>query len=319
MDINKRVIDVLLFDGVNLLDIAGPVQAFNEAKLKAMPAYQVRFVAQTPSVLTSTCSLQLTAPNGWDKNSPANDLLIPGGEGIDDLLGNDELRRLIGDWHRTRPNRRIISICSGALLLANAGVLDGRTATTHWSREMQVKQLFPQVNWVLDQIYTRENDIYTSAGVSTGIDLALSIIKQDCSSRCALEVARELVVYLQRSGGQSQYAQILEWQFGTEQMLANVIDKLIEQPTRNWTLDSIADLAGVTPRTLTRQFNSELKTSPMKFLELLRVRLANDMLSADMPIAKVVRRAGFNDIQTMRRAYKRQLGTTLGEYVERFT
>lgn len=319
MDIKKRIIDVFLFDGVNLLDIAGPIQAFNEAKLNTISAYKLRFVAHEPSVITSSCGLQLTAPNPLVVDGDSDDLLIPGGDGIDRLLGNQSLQHLIAQWHLTRPNGRITSICSGALLLADAGILNSRTATTHWSRESQVHRLFPKVNWSLDQIFTRDTDIQTSAGVTTGIDLALSIIKEDCGTACALNVARELVVYLQRSGGQSQYAQILEWQFSAEQALAIVIDTLIEHPARNWSLDSMADLAGLTPRTLTRKFNANLKVSPMKFLELLRVRLSNDLLSAGMPIARVATRVGFTDTQTMRRAYKRQLGTTLGEYMGRFT
>jgi transcriptional regulator GlxA family with amidase domain len=319
MDIERRVIDVLLFDDVNLLDVAGPVQAFKEARLKTNSAYQIRFVAVESSIIKSSCGLQLVAPYALALDSAASDLLIPGGDGVDDLLGNQTLQQLIGGWHRARPNGRVISICSGAMLLADAGILDGRTATTHWSRELQAQQLFPTVNWSLDQIFTRDRDIQTSAGVTTGIDLALSLIKDDCGTKCALHVARELVVYLQRSGGQSQYAQILELQFSAEQTLATAIDKLIEQPVRNWTLESMADVVGLTPRTLTRKFNVSLNISPMKFLERLRVRLANDLLSAGMPAARVAMRVGFNDIQTMRRAYKRQLGTTLGEYMERFT
>jgi len=318
MDKKRRAIDVLLFDGANLLDVAGPVQAFNEAKLNAIAAYQIRFVAVEASVIKTSCGLHITAPHALSADSAANDLLIPGGDGIDGMLGNQPLQQLIRNWHRARPDGRVISICSGALLLADAGILDGRTATTHWSRESQVKRMFPHVHWSLDQIFTLDNDIRTSAGVTTGIDLALNIIKQDCGAKCALAVARELVVYLQRSGGQSQYAQILEWQFGAEHTLANVIDHLIEQPARNWTLESMADLAGLTPRTLTRKFSVSLNTSPMKFLELLRVRLSSDLLSTGMPAIRVASCVGFNDLQNMRRAYKRQLGTTLGEYIDRF-
>lgn len=315
----KRCIDVLLFDGVNMLDVAGPIEAFNQAKLKTNPAYEVHFVALEPGPVTSSCGLQLTATRAFTTDSASNDLLLPGGKGVDDLLGNQALNKRVAGWLTERPKGRIISICSGALLLADAQVLDGKSATTHWSREFQIRRLFPRVNWTLDRIYTRDGNIFTSAGVTTGIDLALSILKEDCGSQCALDVARELVVYLQRSGGQNQYAQLIEGQFSAEKTLANVINKLIEQPQHDWSLELLADVAGVTPRTLTRKFKTNLNTSPMKFLELLRVRLANDLLSAGMPVKHVSRNVGFKDIQTMRRAYKRQLGSTLGEYVERFS
>jgi transcriptional regulator GlxA family with amidase domain len=322
MDKTIRVIDVLLFDGINLLDVSGPVQAFAEACLRGHRAYEVRFLVvpgmTVGSTVRSSCGLLLQAQGTASLASPASDLLVPGGQGIDDLIGCADLRELISQWRSTRQDARILSVCSGALLLADAGVLDGQGATTHWARETMVRQRFPNVDWRLDEIMVATDGLFTSAGVTTGIDLALGIIREDCGTQAALAVARELVVYLRRSGGQSQYAQIIEWQFNDDKRLAQLVNRIVAQPAHNWTLSIMAEEADMTARTLTRKFTAAFDTSPVRFVEQLRVRLAGDMLSAGVPAARVASRTGLGDVQTLRRAFKRQLGTTVGEYSRRF-
>lgn len=323
MDKNKRLIDVLVYPGVNLLDISGPVQAFCECRVNTQQTYLTRFVclAETDDYqrIPSSCGLPLNVESILSLDSEASDLLIPGGAGIDGLLGNPALQKIIANWCTTRQQARLLSVCSGALLLADSGVLDGGCATTHWSRETQVRRQFPQVHWDLERIMASHGPIHTSAGVTTGIDLALSIIRQDCGTQAALGVARELIVNLQRSGNQSQYAQFVEWQFHDDEPLARLTTQLMEQPDRNWTLALMAEAVDLTPRTLTRKFATGFDTSPVKFVEQLRVRLAADFLSTGMPAMRVATRVGFGDIQTMRRAFKRQLGTTLGAYIQRFS
>lgn len=345
MDKTTRTIDVLLFPQVNLLDIAGPVQAFKEARLNGNAAYFIRYVvlpsAETvnrpvaaervssgPSLtvaspealqVQTSCGLSLCASDIISEGQTNADLLIPGGDGVDALLGNPYLKNLIRQRSITPGNNRIISICSGALLLADADVLAGRQATTHWAREAQVLRQFPSVRWNLNQIIARDDNIYTSAGVTTGIDLALTLIRQDCGSSAALAVARELVVSLKRSGGQSQFAQLIEWQFLAEDSISAIVSSLIEHPERDWTLELMASQASTTTRTLSRKFTNNFNTSPMKFLEQIRIRIASDMMSAGVPLQKVAERSGFGDVQTLRRACKRQLNTTLGDYMRKFS
>ncbi|CAN0603281.1 unnamed protein product, partial [Ectocarpus sp. 12 AP-2014] len=203
------------------------------------------------------------------------------------------------------PNGRVISICSGALLLAAAGVLDGRTATTHWSRLTDTKQ-FGRVLWDLDQICTAQDRVFTSAGVTTGIDLALSIIRADCGASVALAVARELVMQLRRTGGQSQYAMHLAGQFTKDDTLTRLIEQVVAEPHLNWTLAAMAETAGLNPRTLSRHFKRDLQENPAQFVERVRVDHARGLMADKLPLKQVARLSGFGDLQRMRRAFLRR-------------
>jgi transcriptional regulator GlxA family with amidase domain len=319
MDNSHRTLDILLFNDVNILDVAGPVQAFFSAERAGVCAYTIRFVTTDGKPVRASCGLRLTPDDIAALDSPADDLIIPGGMGVDAMLGNTALKTLIAEWLSSREHGRIISVCSGALLLANAGELDGKKATTHWERSEKAPEIFPNVDWKLDQLYVFDGQIMTSAGVTAGIDLALAIIRQDCGAEIALNVARELVVYLQRSGGQSQFTQLLEAQFSTNGSLSKLVDAIIEYPEKSWGLDQMADYIGMTPRTLSRKFTLEIGTSPVKFLEQVRVKRACDTICAGMPIQKVIGHCGFGDFQRMQRAFKRHLGTTIGDYSKRFS
>ncbi len=313
-----RQIDILLFDDLNILDVAGPVQAFSSANEDGVDCYHLRYVSLDGRAITSSCGLRLHADSILTPDT-GHDLLVPGGRGVDRLLQHPDLRRILRDWQRTEGDRRVISICSGALILADAGLLDGRRATTHWGRAKQVHNLYPQVNWVTDELYRIDDRIFSSAGVTTGIDLALEIIRRDHGSAVALSVARELVVYLKRSGGQNQFADFLEAQFTDDRELARLISAMHDDPGADWTLERMADVAGLTSRTLVRRFSAMTGHSPVKFLERYRVKRGADALSAGLSIGKSIEISGFRDFQQMQRAFKRQLGTTVGSYAENFS
>lgn len=313
-----RCIDILLFDDLNILDVAGPVQAFSSANDDGVNRYQLRYVSLDGGAVTSSCGLRLQADQSL-KIEAQYDLLIPGGRGVDCMLQQPELQEILNDWHDSSSDRRVISVCSGALILADAGLLDGRSATTHWGRAAVVRNLFPKVNWATDALYKIDDRIFTSAGVTSGIDLALEIIRRDHGSAVALSVARELVVYLKRSGGQNQFADILEAQFTEDRELARLISALHDNPGEEWTLELMADVAGLTSRTLVRRFSAMTGHSPVKFLERYRVKRASDALTNGVPIGKSIEVAGFKDFQQMQRAFKRQLGTTVGGYAAKFS
>lgn len=312
-----RSIDILLFDDVNILDVAGPVQAFSSANDDGLNRYQLRYVSLDGGAVTSSCGLRLQADQVLEIEAH-HDLLVPGGRGVDRMLQRPELRKILSGWQRSGNSQRVISVCSGALILADAGLLDGRSATTHWGRAKQVRDLFPMVNWATNELYRIDDLIFTSAGVTSGIDLALEVIRRDHGSAVALSVARELVVYLKRSGGQNQFADILEAQFTEDRELARLISALHDNPGEEWTLDLMADVAGLTSRTLVRRFSAMTGHSPVKFLERYRVKRASDALSSGLPIGKSIEISGFRDFQQMQRAFKRQLGTTIGNYAENF-
>lgn len=311
-----RKIDVLIFDGVNMLDIAGPVQAFEAAKINGRKKYKIRFISTHRDTVRACCGLQLTADNKIPTNANDDDLLIPGGDGVDDLIANATVQNLI--QKRFKGDGRIISICSGALVLASAGILDGLKATTHWSR-LADTQNYPEVDWDLDRISISQENIFTSAGVTTGIDLALSLIQKDCGPSAALDVARELVVQLRRTGGQSQYAFHLAGQFAKGGILATLIEKIVTQPHLDWPLEAMAETAGMNARTLSRHFKRNTQHTPAQFVEKVRTDHARSLMLDNIPLKQVATNSGFGDIQRMRRAFQRQFGVLLSEYQNKFT
>lgn len=314
---NARTIDVLIFDGINLLDVAGPVQAFDTARFRGERVYRHRYVSPDGRPVAASCGLTLQPVDALSAASQSSDLLIPGGVGVDLVARDATVLATVRSWAAKTENARLISICSGALILAAAGVLDGQTATTHWSRKPDTER-HPDVQWDLDRICTAGAGIYTSAGVTTGIDLALSIIRADCGNASALAVARELVVQLRRTGGQSQYAMHLAGQFQPEDALARLIETVISDPCRDWTMERLADAAGMNSRTLARRFSASMDTTPARFVERVRVDHARGLLADSLPLKRVAAEAGFRDYQRMRRAFRRQVGVDPADYARTF-
>lgn len=315
---NPRPIDVLVFDHVNMVDVSGPSQAFSDARINGHPAYTLRYLSPDGNPVRATCGLTLNVDGALAEHGRNADLLVPGGGGVDWLLDDETVLAPIRAQARRPARTRLISVCSGALLLASAGVLTGRPATTHWSRAKMVRELFPEVQWELDTIFTRAGNIYTSAGVSTGIDLALSIIQQDCGNPAALAVAQELVVYMRRGGGQSQYSNLLQAQFALEAPLVRLAEAVAEKPAENWNLANLAAEANMSNRTLSRKFSNALGISPVQFVELTRLETARALLSEGMAKKQVAAQSGFGDLQRMRRSFQRHLGVSASEYLQRF-
>ncbi|OCX65755.1 hypothetical protein BFP70_06310 [Thioclava sp. SK-1] len=312
-----RVIDVLLYEDLNLLDVAGAVQAFDTAFYDGRRVYQPRYVSVDGRSVRASNGLVMGVQDRLRSDSPADDLLVPGGEGAGHMCQHPKVLDTLRDWVARPGDQRLISICSGALVLAAAGVLDGRRATTHWARAAQLAQ-WPKVQWDLDRICVDDGRVYTSAGVSTGIDLALSIIRADCGKAVALDVARELVVQLRRSGGQSQYAMHLAGQFTDDDLLTQLIEAIVADPRRRWDLPMLAQEAGVTARTLSRRFRQHMDVTPIQFVERVRVDHARSLLEARLPLKQVAHSSGFGDTQRLRRAFDRQLNTAAAEYAQIF-
>ncbi|MEH6632370.1 MAG: helix-turn-helix domain-containing protein [Halopseudomonas aestusnigri] len=316
--IETRMIDVFVFNGVNLLDISGPVQAFHSTPGTKKTPYKHRFITMDGGNALTSCGMEIVAQGSVNNLTDQADFLIPGGGGVDNYLNNEKLAEVLRVFLANSDTSRLISICSGSLILAAAGILDGREATTHWSRAQMAQSMFPNVDWKLDTIYTKSDRIYTSAGVSTGIDLALSIIEEDHGTSISLDVAQELVVYLRRNGGQRQFSHLLEAQIKLEPKLLQLVDKITNNPAQNWTLSELADQANMSPRTLDRKFNQALNTSPVQFVELTRLNQARVLLSKGVSMKQVAGLCGFGDLQRMRRSFTRHLGITTTEYIQHF-
>lgn len=310
-----RCIDILIYDDVNLLDVAGPAQAFEAANEEVPAAYTIRYVSPDGRSVTASSGLRLAADAALSRAARDRDLLVPGGSGVDALLADVTLMETIAA--RAKGDARMISVCSGAMALAHAGVLDGLTATTHWARQEQTKN-YPHVTWDLDKISIAQGKVFTSAGVTTGIDLAMSLIQADLGPSVALAVARELVVQLRRTGGQSQYAFHLAGQFTGDDTLATLIEKIVTEPHRDWTLEPMAAAAGMNTRTLTRRFKRELGETPAQYVEKIRVDHARNLLQEGLPLKRVASESGFGDLQRMRRAFHRRFGVNLSDYRSMF-
>jgi transcriptional regulator GlxA family with amidase domain len=315
--VKSRPVLVVLYDGVRLLDVSGPLEVFAEANEHG-GRYELRTAspggadvrANTGTRLGADLDLAVADPRGAT-------VLVPGGPEWVRTIADAELvaqiRRLADGASRTA------SVCAGAFALAAAGVLDGRRATTHWDLTDQLARRFPLVRVDGDAIFVQDGPVITSAGVTSGIDLALALVEADLGAETARLVAKHLVVFLQRPGGQSQFSVRLETGRPRTEVLRAVLDAVAADPSAAHTLDTMADRAGVSTRHLTRLFADELGRTPARFVEQVRLEFAQQQLeSTTDPLDVVARRSGFGSVETLRRAFARGLGVTPSDFRARF-
>lgn len=297
-------IALLVFPGFQLLDAAGPIAAF-----EAAGGYTTTLVAAAPGLVHSSAGVAWAAAP-LPRTRDIDTLLIAGGNGVDAALADARVLRLVR--RAAAASRRVASVCSGSLLLAASGLLDGRSATTHWSRTRQFRQRFPQVHLDADRIYVKECDgaLWTSAGITAGIDLALALIAEDRGADVARRVAQELVVYYRRPGGQSQFSALLALQGGDGRFDA-LLDHVRRHLGEHHSVDALAQRACMSPRHFAREFRTRTGYTPAKAVERLRVEAARAAMEDGSPsLQRVARDCGFGDTERMRRAFVRLLGTT---------
>ena len=314
----KRYISVIAFHDVLLMDIAGPLQVFSSANRKMnKPVYEVRLVTQDGKSIRTDTGVELSADLSFTDTPPVGDFIIPGGPGIDVSLQDSRYKEYLQGV--LDEQKRIVSVCSGSMLLAQTGLLDGKPATCHWERSPILHEKFPKVDWQLDEIFTSHGNIYCSAGVTAGIDLALFLLEQDFGRQLALEVAREMVVVMRRSGDQSQYSRFLAVQSSSSTQIHNLCNMIAKYPNKNWQLAKMSEIANVTVRTLHRHFIREFGKAPSRFVEGIRLDLAKTLLEqSNLSLEEVAVQSGFKNEQTLRRIFTRQLKVTPNEYRARF-
>ncbi|MBT2229070.1 DJ-1/PfpI family protein [Nonomuraea sp. NEAU-A123] len=304
---------VAVYDGVVLLDVAGPVQV-----LHGSGGYQIRLASVDGRPVRTDIGVPLGADLALgDVEGPVDTLLVPGyapPDGDRPDAAYLSLLREIG--HRAR---RVASVCTGALLLAEAGLLDGRRATTHWAACADLASRFPRVTVEPDAIYVRDGPVVTSAGVTAGIDLALALVEEDHGSDVARAVAKYMVVFLQRPGGQSQFSVRQAVATPRHPALRRLLDAVAVEPAANHSLAAMAARAAVSERHLTRLFRREVGLTPGQYVERVRVEAAQVLLETSaVGVASVARSCGFGSDESMRRAFLHVLGTTPTEYRQRF-
>jgi transcriptional regulator GlxA family with amidase domain len=320
--LEPKAIEVVAFDGVQLLDVMGPIQVFataNEtiAKAGGSQPYKIRIVAgRTPSV-TASAGIVFATEYLPLPGIPVDTLIAAGGPGVQAAAQESELVC----WLRNRAQeaRRIASVCTGAYLLGATGMLDGRCAVTHWSYCDDFARCFPAVRVEADPIFLRDGPVWTSAGVTAGIDLALALVEEDLGRDVALAVARHLVVFLKRPGGQAQFSAALALQSG-EPMFGPLHAWINANLNRDLSLPVLSAKAGMSERSFSRHYLKATGLTPARAVERLRVEAARRLLlDTKLPVKRVAQQCGFGTEETMRRSFLRLLSAAPGEYRERFS
>jgi transcriptional regulator GlxA family with amidase domain len=300
------MIGILVFPDFQILDAAGPISVFEIAgRFAGNAAPAIRVLAATPGPVKSSSGVEMLA-RGLRPSGAITTLIVAGGEGVRSAAKCDKTLAFV----RAMAKRgiRIASVCSGAYILAEAGLLDGRRATTHWQRTRHFVSSYPKVKLEADRIFVRDGEIWTSAGISAGIDLALAIAAEDFGDEVAHNTARQLVLYHRRSGGQSQFSSLLELKAPTGRF-APLLTWAREHLAAKLTVEDLAEQAGMSSRHFTRAFITETGTTPSKAIERLRIEVARARVqSSSEAIERVAQSTGFRDPERMRRAFIRAFG-----------
>lgn len=321
-----RRVALVAFEGFQLLDIAGPMEVFSKAnhhlpKTTAEPfRYELIVASPAGGAITSSSGLPVAGTRALaDLHEPLDTVIVAGGP--------EAALRSVGtgtgllDWiaQRAPGTRRVASVCTGAFLLGVCGLLEGRRATTHWSAAKALETMLPSTEVVADAIFVGDGHIFTSAGVTAGIDLALAFVEQDCGPAVALNTARELVLYLRRVGGQSQFSASLAAQANAADGLRAIVAWIEEHPEADLSVPALAGRAAMSERTFARAFLAETGMTPARFVELVRLDHAKQLLEATRwPLARVAHCSGLGSAATLARTFRRRLGITPQDYRDRF-
>jgi transcriptional regulator GlxA family with amidase domain len=316
-----RTIHVLAFNNAQVLDVTGPLQVFattnDLARLRGQPLpYAVSVIAAQAEPVMTSAGLALVAEPLPAADAPCDTLVIAGGWGV---YGAAEDAALV-DWvtQKARHTRRMTSVCTGAFLLAASGLLDGCRVATHWTRCEELARKFPSLTVEANPIFIQQGSVWTSAGVTAGIDLCLALVEEDLGRAVALEAARHLVVFLKRPGGQAQYSVALSLQKG-DSRFADLHAWMAENLTLDLNIPTLAAQAGMSERSFVRHYRAETGQTPARAVELIRVETARRQLAdSTASIKRIAVQCGFGCEETLRRSFLRALEVTPQAYRERF-
>ena len=325
---SPRRILMLGYDGANAIDIVGPLDILSATNLSEQdktPAYVIDVVSPAGGLISTFPSGVQIQTRSYKSIRPKHidTLLVAGGEAFEEYLEDKALLR----WITTtaKKSRRVASVCTGAFLLAAAGLLDGRRATTHWRWADRLSSAYPKITVEPDRIYTKDERIYTSAGITAGMDLALALAEEDFGARVAREIARNWVIFTRRPGGQSQFSELLpEVENSPNQTTANeaiesVVAWIHDHPSADLGVDALATKANMSPRNFARRFNEHVGLTPAKYVERVRLAAArNHLENSNASIETIANRTGFLNTERMRRSFERHLRVSPQNYRNRF-
>lgn len=320
----ERLIVLFAYDGCQSLDVSGPLEVFNAANLYGNARarrYRILIASRVGGTVCANSGLRIaaTTPIGQLPGNIDTVLLVGGNEvGLREVIADNMTMK----WIRTigQCARRFGSVCTGTFLLGAAGLLDGRRVTTHWYSCAELAAMFPAARVISDAIYVEDGSLYTSAGITAGMDLALALVEADLGQRTALAVARQLVLFLRRPGGQSQFSAMLSAQARTSHRLRDLLIWIIEHPCADLSLAALAHRANMSERNFTRRFRADTGMTPAEFIESARLDRARALLEeTDWAMKKLARQAGFGSVDALQRAFLRRLGTTPRDYRKHFS
>lgn len=316
---------MLAYPDVQILDVTGPLEVFSRTSrylrdegLRKDDAYRVEVIGLERGWFEASSGLRLHADRGFaDVGRGIDTLLIAGGLGTSRFQKHPGLRR----WIRAQARhvRRLASVCTGAFFLAEAGLLKGKHATSHWASCERLAREYPDVVVEPDRLFVREGGIYTAAGVTAGIDLALALVEEDLGRETALAVARHLVMFLRRPGGQAQFSAQLAVQFAEREPIRELQAFILDHPTADLSVPKLARRAGMSPRNFARVFTREIGTTPARFISAARVETARRLLEETSgDLETICAQTGLGSTESMRRAFLRLVGVSPSQYRERF-
>jgi len=316
-------LEIFIYDQAVGLDIMGPLEVFAAANViyqqqgKDEPAYHVVLSADKAGLITLSSGVQIQATRSLGRGAGSDYFMLVGGFDFESLCGD---RRLLDRLRkRAARSRRLVSICTGAFLLAAAGLLEGKACTTHWGFSQRLAREYPSINVHPDAIYIQDGDTYSSAGVTAGIDLALALVEQDYGVQLAMEVARSLVLYLRRPGGQSQFSSPLALRQSVGTSFSALHNWLLEDISRAVQVEQMADYCCMSPRHFARRFAEETGMTPAKYLEKLRLEHARELLeSTSQTVESIALRTGFGREERLRRTFLKILGVSPSIYRQHF-
>jgi transcriptional regulator GlxA family with amidase domain len=320
--ITRNVI-VVAFNQCQVLDVSGPVEALEKANITlGYTHYTIALVSNAVGQVKTSGAVSLFVDRDYasisdDELASLDTLIIAGGNGVKEAIKNKDLLSLATRASKTA--RRVVSICSGAYVLAELGLLDGRHATTHWDCAADFELRYPDVLLDIDSIYVRDGQFWTSAGITAGIDLALALIEEDHGSRVALRVARQLVVYMMRAGGQAQFSAQLKLQRTHDTQLRSLVEWVDANPDSDLSVAKLAERCAMSERNFNRRFREETNLTPARYVEQSRLEHARRRLEeSDQSLQKISDLCGCKSVEVMRRLFQRKLGVSPGLYWQRF-
>jgi transcriptional regulator GlxA family with amidase domain len=311
---------LLVLDGVQALDVAGPLDVFAEANhfLPKDKRYQTTLVGGRPDSVMCSSGMEFKVHCHYRAHHGESDLLLVAG-GLRFPAYRPEPALLAWLHDRAQHAGRFGAVCNGVFLLGHAGLLAGREITTHWDHAARLSSQFPDAKVRPDKIFVRDGNLFTCGGVTAGIDLCLALVAEDWGHELALKVAKRLIVYIRRDGGQSQYSPYLAVGPDPDSLVARVLKHVTDHIGDALTIEDIADAVGVSRRTFSRAFARHAHVTPSVFVDQVRIDFARKLLEeTDVPLKTVAFRCGFNNATQMRMSFTRQLDTTPKQYRERF-